>query len=88
MRGVKLDVIRPCKLTVNVMIEFFNGQLRDECVNLNDVAVLDDVNKASKAWRHECNHCRPNRSLSNLTPREYGFQGSKNDPGAPNSSLK
>ena len=87
-RGVKLDFIRPGKPTENGMIESFNGRLRDECLNVNEFATLDEVRTVLKAWRHDYNHCRPHGSLGNLTPSEYGSQRSENDPGALNSSFK
>jgi putative transposase len=48
-RGVKLDFIRPGKPTENGMIESFNGRLRDECLNVNELATLDEVRAVSKA---------------------------------------
>ena len=36
-RGVKLDYKRPGKPTDNGLIESFNGRLRDEFLNVNDV---------------------------------------------------
>jgi putative transposase len=40
---VKLDFIRPRKLTENGLIESFNGRLRDECLNVNELAALDEA---------------------------------------------
>jgi len=88
LRGVKLDFIRPGKPTENGMIESFNGRLRDECLNVNEFATLDDVKTVLRAWRHDYNHCRPHGSLGNLTPSEYGKKWSGTDPEAPNSSFK
>ena len=87
-RGVKLDFIRPGKPTENGMIESFNGRLRDECLNVNEFATLDEVRTVLKAWRHDYNHCRPHGSLGNLTPSEYGSKRSENDPETPNASSK
>ena len=87
-RGLKLDFIRPGKPTENGMIESFNGRLRDECLNVNEFATLDEVRTVLKAWRHDYNHCRPHGSLGNLTPSEYGSRRSENDPEAPNSNFK
>jgi len=87
-RGLKLDFIRPGKPTENGMIESFNGRLRDECLNVNEFATLDEVRTVLKAWRHDYNHCRPHGSLGNLTPSEYGSKRSENDPETPNSSSK
>jgi hypothetical protein len=76
---VKLDFIRPGKPIEKGMIESFNGRLRDECLNVNEFVMLDDVKTASRAWRHDCNHCRPHGSLGDLTPSEYGRKWSGHD---------
>jgi putative transposase len=85
---VKLDFIRPGKPIEKGMIESFNGRLRDGCLNVNEFVMLDDVKTASRAWRHDCNHCRPHGSLGNLTPSEYGRKRSGHDPEASDSSFK
>ncbi len=84
-RGVKLDLIRSGQLPENGMIESFNGRLRDECLNVNEFATLDEVKTVLKACRHDYNHCRPHASLGNLTPSAHGSRRSENDPEAPNS---
>ena len=56
MRGVKLDFIRPGKPTENGMIESFNGRLRDECLNANEFASLDEARIILETWRHDYNH--------------------------------
>lgn len=38
---MKLDFIRPGTPTKNRFIESFNGQLRDECLNVNEFASLE-----------------------------------------------
>ena len=70
------------------MIESFDGRLRDECLNVNEFVMLDDVKTASRAWRHDCNHCRPHGSLGDLTPSEYGRKWSGHDPEASDSGFK
>jgi putative transposase len=50
MRGVKLDFIQPGKPTENGMIESFNGQLRDECLNVNEFVTLSDVKTVLRGW--------------------------------------
>jgi putative transposase len=85
-RGVKLDFIRPGKPTENGMIESFNGRLRDECLNVNEFATLDEVRTVLKAWRHDYNHCRPHgleltRFRGHLTVGVGGIHdGRQSDP--------
>jgi len=83
LRGVKLDFIRPGKPTENGLIESFNGRLRDECLNVNEFATLDQVRQVLEAWQHDYNHHRPHGSLGRLTPIEFATNGQKHDPEAP-----
>jgi putative transposase len=41
--GIKLDFIHPGKPTENGLIESINGRLRDECLNVNQFASLEDA---------------------------------------------
>ena len=82
MRGVKLDFIRPGKPTVNAFIESFNGRLRDECLNVNEFATIEEVRTVLEAWRQDYNHHRPHGSLGQLTPIEFAANGQKQRPGA------
>jgi putative transposase len=83
LRGVKLDFIPPGKPTENSFIESFNGWLRDECLNVNEFATLDEVRAVRKAWRDDYNHYRPHGSLGRLTPSEFAAKGQKTYPEAP-----
>lgn len=83
LRGVKLDFIRPGKPTENGFIESFNGRLRDECLNVNEFATLDQARELLRAWRHDYNHHRPHGSLGHLTPSEFATQGQKTGAEAP-----
>ena len=83
LRGVKLDFIRPGKPTENGFIESFNGRLRDECLNVNEFATLDQVRQVLEAWQHDYNHHRPHGSLGRLTPIEFATNGQKDEPEAP-----
>jgi putative transposase len=82
LRGVKLDFIRPGKPTENAFIESFNGRLRDECLNVNEFATLEEARAVLKAWQHDYNHHRPHGSLGRLTPSEFAMTGQKTDPEA------
>ena len=81
-RGVKLDFIRPGKPTENGFIESFNGRLRDECLNVNEFATIDQARTVLEAWRHDYNHHRPHGSLGNLTPSEFANKGQTREPEA------
>jgi len=83
LRGVKLDFIRPGKPTENGFIESFNGRLRDECLNVNEFATLDDVRNVLRSWRHDYNHHRPHGSLGHLTPSEFAMKGQETGPEVP-----
>jgi putative transposase len=83
LRGVKVDFIRPGKPTEDGFIESFNGRLRDECLNVNEFATLDQVRQVLEAWQHDYNHHRPHGSLGQLTPIEFATNGQKDDPEAP-----
>jgi len=69
--GVKLDFIRPGKPVDNAFIESFNGRLRDECLNQNWFASVDQAGRIIEAWRNEYNQERPHSSLGDLTPAEF-----------------
>lgn len=73
--GVKLDFIRPGKPTESAFIESFNGRLRDECLNVNEFASIDDARQRIEAWRKDHNHHRPHSSLGHLTPNELAMRG-------------
>ncbi len=70
-QGVKLDFIHPGKPMENGHIESFNGRLRDECLNVNQLLSLDHARRTIKAWQEDYNHHRPHGSLGHLTPMEY-----------------
>ncbi len=68
---VQLHYIAPGKPTQNAFIESFNGKFRDECLNENSFASIDDAREIIEAWRIDYNENRPHRSLGQLTPNEY-----------------
>jgi putative transposase len=70
-RGVQLDFIRPGKPVENAVIEFFNGRLRDECLNVHQFTSLADAQTRIEAWRLDYNQHRPHSSLGHLTPNEF-----------------
>ena len=75
--GVKLNYIRPGKPTDNGLCESFNGRLRDECLNVNEFASLDEARQRIEMWRIDYNDHRPHSSLGHLTPSEFIRAGQK-----------
>jgi putative transposase len=57
-RSAQLDVMRPGKPVENACMESFNGQLRDECLNVHQYASLAEAQTIIKAWRMDYNHHR------------------------------
>jgi putative transposase len=50
--GVQLCFIRPGRPVENGYIESFNGRLRDECLNVEWFASMDDARRKLAAWRN------------------------------------
>jgi putative transposase len=68
---VKLDFSTPGKPAENGFVESFQGRLRDECLNVEVFADLDDARRKIRAWRKDYNDVRPHSALGNLSPKEY-----------------
>lgn len=71
---VRIDFSRPGKPTDNGFIETFNGSLRDECLNTNWFASLDEASEIIEAWRRDYNESRPHMALRNVVPSEFARQ--------------
>lgn len=63
---VPLHFIRPGK-----PVESFNGKFRDECLNAQWFADLDEARRLIAEWRNDYNDVRPHSSLDGQTPSEY-----------------
>jgi putative transposase len=48
-RGINLHFIQPGKPTQNAFVENFNGEVRDQCLNLHWFRDLDDARKTIEA---------------------------------------
>ena len=72
--GVKLQFIRPGKPVENAFIESFNGRLRDEFLNVETFATLEEVRAKLEAWKYDYNTARPHGSIDGKTPLEYAKQ--------------
>ena len=66
--GVQLVFIRPGRPVENGFIESFNGRLRDEFLNVEWLASLEEARRKLAAWRHHYNHQRPHSALADRTP--------------------
>ena len=55
----------------NGRVESFNGRLRDECLNANWFATLNEAREKIELWRAEYNSERPHSSLAYRTPEEF-----------------
>jgi putative transposase len=69
--GVKLAFSRPGTPTDNPYIEAFNGRVRQECLDQNWFASLEDARQIIEAWRVEYNEVRPHTALQNQTPAAF-----------------
>jgi putative transposase len=72
---VVLDFSRPGKPTDNAVIESFNARLRQECLNTNWFASLDEARRQVELWRQDYNELRPHSALGNLAPRAFAAAG-------------
>jgi putative transposase len=63
--------IAPGKPMQNGHVESFNGRFRDECLNANWFATLQDAKEKIERWREEYNGERPHSSLGYRTPMEF-----------------
>ena len=70
-QGVKLHFTTPGRPTENGFVESFQGRFRDECLNTEIFADLDDAKRKIDAWRADYNRRRPHSALGNLSPNEY-----------------
>lgn len=79
-RGVKLPFIAPGQPVQNAYIESFNGRLRDECLNENAFASLEEAQGVIERWRDDYNRVRPHSALGNRTPSELMREFNSNNP--------
>ena len=79
--GVTLDLSRPGKPTDNAFVAWFNGRLRDECLNTHWFLSLEDARAKIETWRRDYNESRPHTALGWLTPAEYAASYPAEKPG-------
>ena len=68
---VQLCFIRPGRPVENGFIESFNGRLRDECLNVEWFASLDDARQKLSKFREHYNQQRPHSALADRTPAAF-----------------
>lgn len=68
---VQLCFIRPGRPVENGFIESFNGRLRDECLNVEWFASLEDARNKLAIFRQHYNHQRPHSALADRTPAGF-----------------
>ncbi len=73
-QGSSTIFITPGSPWENPYIESFGGKLRDECLNAESFADLQEAQVVVEAWREEYNQRRPHSSLGYLTPAEFAAQ--------------
>jgi len=61
--GVILEFSRRGKPTDNAAIESFNGQYREECLNVHWLASIDDAQQKIDAFRWDYKEHHPQRAL-------------------------
>jgi len=72
--GCETIYITPGSPWENPYIESFTGKLKDECLNCELFADLEEARVVMEAWREEYNTERPHSSLTYLTPVEFAQQ--------------
>ena len=60
----------------HIIIESFNGKLRDECLNSHAFASAVEAQVILDAWREDYNAVRPHSAFQNRTPAAVGLCGS------------
>src|SRR5262249_13840298 len=69
--GVRVNFISAGKPVENSYAESFNGRLRDECLNLEWFASIDEARRKLATWRDDYNHVRPHSSLNDRAPAGF-----------------
>ena len=93
LAGTKTAYIEPGSPWENPYVESFNGRLRDELLNIEELGSLTEAKLIIEDWRIEYNTYRPHSALGGLTPTEYAdtvtdkkHQTTRLTPGPPTGS--
>ena len=68
---VGASFIEPGSPWQNGYVESFNARLRDECLNCEEFASVQEARTVIEHWRQSYNHRRPHSSLDGLTPAAF-----------------
>ncbi len=68
---VGTSYIEPGSPWPNGFVEIFNSRFRDECLNCDDFATVQEARGVIAHWRQTYNHPRPHASLDGLTPATF-----------------
>jgi putative transposase len=79
-RNVDLKHIQPGKISQNVFIEHFKGNICDDCLNQHCFNSLKEARLIINHWRNEYNNQRPHNSVDRIPHNAFPF------PFAPNST--
>ncbi len=82
---VELDFSRPGRPSDNGVCESFNNRVRQELLNPNWFASLEDARRQAAAWRLDYNTNHPHSSLGDLSPEEFARRAKNNPDIAVNS---
>jgi putative transposase len=78
-KGVACRHIDPGSPWQNGRNERFNGSLRDECLNLETFAHVDQARAVCRLYMRHYNHERPHSALRYLTPDEFAARCGRGD---------
>jgi putative transposase len=70
-RNIEIEFIEPGKPIQNAYVESFNSRFRDECLNEELFADLEDAKKKIERWRKLYNEKRPHSALGMKTPKQF-----------------
>ncbi len=70
-RNIEIEFIEPGKPIQNAYVESFNSSFRDEYLNEELFADLDDAKKKIERWRKLYDEKRPHSALGMKTPKQF-----------------
>ncbi len=72
--GTTTVYIEPGSPWENAHVESFNGRIRDELLDVEELGSLTEARVVVETWRIEYNAWRPHSSLGGPTPSEFATQ--------------
>jgi putative transposase len=75
--------IEPGSPWQNPFVESFNGRLRDELLNIEELGSITEAKILIEDWRNEYNTYRPHSALHGLTPTQYAAIETENNQNQP-----